>query len=122
MLLSSRVLLACAAPMGAAGVILAAMATHLKGGGTLSTAALFLLLHACAVLGLAALLPHVQRGRPLLLGSAALIIGGTLLFSMDLALRQLVGIKLFWGTAPFGGGAMIVGWLAALIPAILPER
>src|SRR5690606_7819023 len=62
MLLSSRVLLGCAAPMGAAGVMLAAMATHLSGGGLLSTAALFLLLHAAAVAGLAAMAPHLQRG------------------------------------------------------------
>ncbi|VCU69994.1 hypothetical protein PIGHUM_02061 [Pigmentiphaga humi] len=122
MLLSSRVLLGCAAPMGAAGVILAAMATHLTGGGVLSTAALFLLLHATAVVGLAAVVPHVQRGRAALVGAAGLIIAGTLLFSVDLALRQLAGVKLLWGTAPFGGGAMIVGWLGVVIPALLPQR
>ncbi|GAA4337623.1 DUF423 domain-containing protein [Pigmentiphaga soli] len=124
MLTSSRVLLAFAAPMGAAGVILAAMATHLAGGAILSTAALFLLLHACAVLGLAALMPHVDRARPALTAAAVLLIAGTLLFSGDLALRQLAGVKLLWGTAPFGGGAMIVGWLCASIPTFfgLPRQ
>ncbi|OVZ59386.1 hypothetical protein CDO44_12300 [Pigmentiphaga sp. NML080357] len=122
MLLSSRVLLGCAAPMGAAGVMLAAMATHLSGGGLLSTAALFLLLHAAAVAGLAAMAPHLQRGRPVLVGATALIIAGTLLFSVDLAMRQLAGMKLLWGTAPFGGGAMIVGWLGIAIAALVPER
>jgi len=121
MLLSSRVLLGCAAPMGAAGVMLAAMATHLAGGGILSTAALFLLLHAAAIVGLAAIVPHVHRGRTALIGAAALIIAGTLLFSVDLAMRQLAGMKLLWGTAPFGGGAMIVGWLGTIIPALLRE-
>lgn len=121
MLLSSRVLLGCAAPMGAAGVMLAAMATHLAGGGILSTAALFLLLHAAAIVGLAAVVPHVDRGRTALIGAAALIIAGTLLFSVDLAMRQLAGMKLLWGTAPFGGGAMIVGWLGTIIPALLRE-
>ncbi len=116
MLTSSRVLLAFAAPMGAAGVILAAMATHLAGGPLLSTAALFLMLHAGAVLGMAALIPHLDRGRQALVAAAALIIVGTLLFSIDLALRQLLHVKLLWGTAPFGGGAMIVGWLCAAIP------
>lgn len=122
MLLSSRVLLGCAAPMGAAGVMLAAMATHLTGGGILSTAALFLLLHAAAITGLAAVVPHVQRGRTALIGAAALIIAGTLLFSVDLALRQLAGMKLLGGTAPFGGGAMIVGWLGVAIAALMPNR
>jgi len=103
-------------------VMLAAMATHLSGGGLLSTAALFLLLHAAAVAGLAAMAPHLQRGRPVLVGATALIIAGTLLFSVDLAMRQLAGMKLLWGTAPFGGGAMIVGWLGIAIAALVPER
>ncbi|MDX3907843.1 MAG: DUF423 domain-containing protein [Pigmentiphaga sp.] len=119
MLLSSRVLLGCAAPMGAAGVMLAAMTTHLSGGGILSTAALFLLLHAAAVTGLAAMVPHFQRARPVLVGATGLIIAGTLLFSVDLALRQLAGTKLLWGTAPFGGGAMIVGWLGVAVAALV---
>lgn len=122
MLRSSRVLLACAAPMGAAGVIFAAMATHLQGGGTLSTAALFLLMHACAILGLAALMPHVEGGRRGLCVAGALLVAGTLLFAGDLVLRQLVGVKLLWGTAPFGGGMMIVGWLAAAVPVIFDRR
>jgi len=122
MLRSSRVLLACAAPMGAAGVIFAAMATHLQGGGTLSTAALFLLMHACAVLGMAALLPHVEGGRRGLCVAGALLVAGTFLFSGDLVLRQLAGMKLLWGTAPFGGGMMIVGWLAAAVPVLFDKR
>jgi len=108
--------------MGAAGVMLAAMATHLAGGALLSTAALFLLLHAAAVAGLAAMVPQFQRGRAVLVGATGLIIAGTLLFSVDLALRQLAGMKLLWGTAPFGGGAMIVGWLGVAVAALVPER
>lgn len=122
MLRSSRVFLACAAPMGAAGVIFAAMATHLQGGGTLSTAALFLLMHACALLGIAALLPHLQDGRRAMIVAGGLLVAGTLLFAGDLVMRQLAGMKLLWGTAPFGGGAMIVGWLIAGIPVLLDRR
>lgn len=122
MLRSTRVFLALAAPMGAAGVIFAAMATHLQGGGTLSTAALFLLMHACAVLGVAALLPHVTDGRRALIVGASLLVAGTFLFSGDLVARQLLGMKLLWGTAPFGGGAMIVGWLVCGLPVLLDRR
>ncbi len=115
---SLRALLAAAALMGAAGVILAAAGAHLAGGGLLNTASLFLLLHACAVLGLTALAPQVQRGGRALLAGGVLLVLGTVVFAADLAVLQLAGFKLFPGAAPIGGSAMILGWLAVLLAAL----
>ncbi len=122
MQLASRVLLAFAAPMGAAGVIFAAMATHLAGGPYLTTASLFLLMHAAALLGLSALLPQVTRGRAAMLVGAGLLILGTALFSFDLVARALMGVKLLWGTAPTGGTLMIFGWLGTAVPLLFPSK
>lgn len=122
MQLASRLLLAFAAPMGAAGVIFAAMATHLAGGPYLTTASIFLLIHAAALLGVAGLLPQVSRGRKGMLVGAGLLILGTFFFSFDLVFRALMGMKLLWGTAPTGGTLMIFGWLALASPLLTPSK
>lgn len=60
-------------------------------------------------------------GRDLRLGvlSAALLLLGTVLFAGDLALRALVGQRLFPMAAPLGGTAMIVGWLLISLGALI---
>ncbi len=118
----NRLLLCLAGLMGAAGVSAAAVAAHLSGGAVLQTAAEFLILHAAALIGLAALSAQAGQGRILLLVGATAIGLGTLLFSGDLALRALMETKLLWGTAPFGGTLMIAGWLAAGFSAIFTRR
>ncbi len=96
--------------MGAAGVGLAALAAHQNGGEFGRTAALFLLLHAAACLGIAA---HA-RVKP----SAALVVvgfamaAGALLFAADLARSGFAGERLFPFAAPIGGSTMILAWLA----------
>lgn len=109
----TRILFLAAGLMGAAGVAAAAVAAHLAGGASLTTAAHFLMIHAAAIAGLGALALQALRGRFALMVGASAILIGTLLFSGDLALRALMGIKLLWGTAPFGGTVMIAGWLMA---------
>ena len=108
-----RVLFLAAGLMGAAGVAASAVAAHLAGGAALTTAAQFLMIHAAAIAGLGALALQALRGRIALLVGASAILIGTLMFSGDLALRALMGIKLLWGTAPVGGMVMIAGWLMA---------
>lgn len=114
-----RVLMLVAGLFGASGVAAAAMAAHLAGGANLSTASQFLLIHAAAIAALSAAGLIATRGAVLLLVGASAMAIGTLLFSGDLALRALMGIKLLWGTAPFGGLLMISGWISAGIGGAL---
>ena len=106
-----RIVVAVAGLFGAAGVALAAVAAHVAGGSTLSTGAEFLILHAASVVALAAWGERSGRLAMPVLACAVAMLAGVALFSGDLALRQLAGTKLLWGTAPFGGTLMIVAWL-----------
>lgn len=108
----TRLFLALAGLAGAAGVALAAAASHLAPEGSLRTAAEFLLFHAPAFLALAALSAGVGGPRRGLLIGGALLAAGLALFSGDLALRALKGMSLFRNAAPIGGTLMILGWLA----------
>ncbi|MDQ0506974.1 DUF423 domain-containing protein [Xanthobacter agilis] len=118
----TRILLLLAGLMGACGVAAAAVAAHVGGGATLETAAYFLILHAAAVGGLAALALQLTRGSfPLRLGASALVFGA-LLFSGDLSSRALLEAKLLGGSAPFGGSLMIAGWLVVAGTALVARR
>ena len=100
--------------MGAAGGVLAAAAAHSGGGGLAETAALFLILHAAALLGLAGLIGHMTRDRlQRIVTICGFGLGGaTILFSADLATRALAGSRLFPMAAPIGGTGIILLWLA----------
>ncbi|GGF64476.1 hypothetical protein GCM10007301_25350 [Azorhizobium oxalatiphilum] len=112
-----RLLLVAGGLFGAAGVALAAVAAHIT-GGSLATGADFLLFHAAALVGLALFAIQLTRGRaPLLVGATAILLG-TLLFSGDLTARALMEMKLFGGSAPFGGTLMIAGWLMVAFAAL----
>jgi uncharacterized membrane protein YgdD (TMEM256/DUF423 family) len=120
MRLWTMILAVLAGLFGAAGVGAAAAAAHITGGATLHTAADFLLFHAAALLGIVALvraMPH--RG---LLVAGSLIGLGTVLFSGDLALRALAGVRLIPMAAPTGGMALIAGWIVTAIAAPLSLR
>ncbi len=112
---SPHALAVLAALMGAAGVALAAAAAHGQDeGGLARTAALFLILHAAALLGVAALAGQIIREG----ARRAVLVGGfglgctAILFAADLAARALAGNRLFPMAAPIGGTGMIVFWLA----------
>ncbi len=113
----SNLTLALAGLSGAAGVGLAALASHSGGGGTLMTAALFCLLHAAPMLAIAIAQP--SRG---LLAGASILALGTLLFSGDLALRTLAGVKPWAMAAPAGGSLLILGWLWLAVAGCLRRR
>jgi uncharacterized membrane protein YgdD (TMEM256/DUF423 family) len=119
----------CAAALaglaGAAGVILSAVGAHLAASPLLTTAAMFLLIHAVAVLALAGLALASPRLGGWFLCAAAALLGGSFLFCGDLSVRALSGARLFPLAAPTGGALMILGWVAASIAAVAalwPER
>ena len=107
----TRLLLFLAGLMGATGVAAAAAAAHVSGGANLETAAHFLMLNAAALAGVSAIVLQAGGARVLLQLGASAIALGTILFSGDLAARALMEVKLLGGSAPFGGSAMILGWL-----------
>jgi uncharacterized membrane protein YgdD (TMEM256/DUF423 family) len=104
------VLAALAALMGGAGVALAAAAAHADGGELGRTAALFLILHAAAALGIAA---HARIAPSRALVAVGFVMeAGAALFAADLATHAFLGERLFPFAAPMGGTTMILSWLA----------
>lgn len=104
--------------MGAAGVALAAAASH--GGDTLflGSASAMCLAHAPVLLGL--YLAHKSFRTATL---AALVLGlGTIIFAGDLVSRYALGDRLFPFAAPIGGTTMILGWLLMAVGAFFPMR
>jgi uncharacterized membrane protein YgdD (TMEM256/DUF423 family) len=117
-----RILIALAGLMGAAGVILAAIATHDADTARLSPASSMLLFHACAVLGTAAL-----AGRGLIHSRIALVaacgfVVASALFAGDLMMRHVTGGRLFPFAAPTGGTLLIVSWIVLTLAAVWPRR
>ena len=109
---------------GAAGVVSGAVGAHAlsldpasQAGHSYQLAVTYLLVHAAALLGLAAW--HAQQARPVLPLTLAgiLFVVGMILFSGSL----IVGIAADWPaikvSAPWGGSAMIAGWVAVMAAA-----
>lgn len=104
---------AVAAVQGAAGVALAAAAAHVDASPLLATASQFLMIHAAAGVGLAALLRMAPRRQAIWLAAIVLALQlGVTLFSSDLAARVFLTAKLFPFAAPVGGGLTILSWCA----------
>ncbi|MFN7010629.1 MAG: DUF423 domain-containing protein [Allorhizobium sp.] len=102
--------------IGAAGVALAAAATHM-GGALLGPASAMCLAHAPAMLALFAAhrLLRPATGAGLLMGL------GTVLFAGDLVLKEFFGAGFFPMAAPTGGILMMLGWLLAGLGAFMPQ-
>lgn len=113
-----RALTALAAIIGAAGVALAAAASHAGGEALLRPASMICLSHAPAILALMALHGRLR----LAVMSAGLLSLGSLLFAGDLVARHFIGSGLFPMAAPTGGMTLITGWLAAAVGALMPAR
>ena len=96
---------------GAAGVALAAAGAHRPEGALATTAAYFLLFHAAMIAGLGACVRHDR----LLAIAATLLAAGVTLFSGELALHALAGLRPVPMAAPTGGMLMILGWLVAAV-------
>lgn len=114
---ASRWLTLLGAIFGAAGVMLAAAASHGGDERLLGSAAQIALAHGPALLALGF---YGLRTR-LLRAAGALIGGGTILFAGDLLFRHFSEMSLFTGAAPIGGVSMIAGW-AVLVVAIARKR
>ena len=114
----SRLALALAGLLGAAGVAAAAAASHAGDDRILGALSLIALTQAPAVLALA-----LFGGRGICLRIATGLIGlGALVFCLDLAARHFLGHRLLPMSAPIGGTAMIAGWLTLVVAAILTRR
>ncbi|ETR78267.1 membrane protein [Afipia sp. P52-10] len=117
-----KLLAALAALMGAAGVVLSALAAHQAHAESLAPAATLLLLHALAVIGAVLLAEQTLAQRHLGLLAAAGFVLGAALFSGTIALRQFTGHSFFPMAAPTGGTILIASWLALAIAAAWPQR
>lgn len=103
---------------GAAGVSMAAYASHGSDPRLIASAAAMCLAHGPALIAIYAAWPNL-RTAPI---AALTLILGTALFVGDLAARQFVGHGLFPMSAPIGGFLMIAGWLAVALGAFLARR
>ncbi|KAA6484750.1 DUF423 domain-containing protein [Agrobacterium rhizogenes] len=102
-----------AGTLGAAGVALAAAASH--GGDThfLGSASTMCLAHAPALLAL-----YAGYGRIRTAPVATVLLGlGTLIFAGDLVSRHFLGSSLFPLAAPTGGMGMVAGWVVVALSA-----
>lgn len=106
---------AVAALQGAAGVSLAAAAAHVQQSPLLATGSSFLMIHAAAGLGLAALAAALREPLRFLVALTFALQGGVTLFSLDIALRALGPGRLFPYAAPIGGSLSIAAWAALAI-------
>jgi uncharacterized membrane protein YgdD (TMEM256/DUF423 family) len=104
-----------AALQGAAGVSLAAAAAHIEQSALLASASSFLMFHAAAGLGLAALAAALREPSRFLVVLTLALQGGVTLFSFDIALRALGPGRLFPYAAPIGGSLTIAAWAALAI-------
>jgi uncharacterized membrane protein YgdD (TMEM256/DUF423 family) len=111
-----------AALTGATGVAIAAFGEHALAGrleprllAAFATAGRYQMIHALAI-GLAAL---AARGaaRRWAEGAAALFFVGTVLFCGSLYVLALSGIRIIGIITPFGGIALIAGWLLLAVAA-----
>jgi uncharacterized membrane protein YgdD (TMEM256/DUF423 family) len=114
----SRLTIFLASVLGAAGVAAAAGASHSNDPRVLGALALIALSHAPALLTFG--LSSVTGG--LLRVGAIVIAVGACFFCADLAARHFLGSALFPMSAPFGGTAIIAGWLIVAVGGFLSPR
>jgi uncharacterized membrane protein YgdD (TMEM256/DUF423 family) len=123
---SNILVILLAALAGAAGVALSAVAAHGSADSVnLDTASRFLLIHAAALLALAAIGANALPFPRWLAAATFALAAGVALFSGDLACRAFSGARLFPYAAPIGGSLTIGSWLAlaawALAAALRPS-
>ena len=107
----NRLLMLIGTLYGALGVIMAALAGHAMPGSTLGLGAQFLMIHAAALIALGVALETGLVAEQVGRIGAYLLLGGTALFSGDMAVRAFLHMPLFPMVAPIGGFLMIGGWL-----------
>jgi uncharacterized membrane protein YgdD (TMEM256/DUF423 family) len=109
-----RALVSSSGLIGACGVGLGAAGAHVGGGELARTASTFLLLHAAAIVALAALAIRSAFSRTLMIAATVLAFG-VAGFSADLAWLAFGGGHVLPGLAPIGGTLMILGWIVVAV-------
>jgi uncharacterized membrane protein YgdD (TMEM256/DUF423 family) len=118
----TRAWIAAAAAGGFGAVAAGTAAAHLAAEGgpaeLLRTGALYAMVHAAALIGVAALAE--RRGRP---GTALAAAGwcfaiGLLVFSLSLYALAGTGRAFFGYLTPFGGLGLLAGWASLLVDAL----
>lgn len=119
----NRLWLGLGAALGLAGVALGAAGTHALAAGldaasarAYDTAVRYQLVHAAALVALAAVDGQGRGGRTLHAAGWCLV-GGTALFCGALYVRALAG-PLPLPAAPAGGALLMAGWLLLLLAAV----
>jgi len=107
-----RILLSIAGLWGMAGVIMLAAGAHAPNMGILATGGMMLLFHAAAVIGLikSPLVSGWRRALPV-----ALMLLGSGLFGLEVALHAVLGVTPLLILAPVGGTVTILGWLVLIV-------
>ena len=123
LILSQRRILIASALLAALGVIVGAFGAHALRGtlgeqelGWWQTAVQYQMWHAIGLLAIAAL-PLPRLGLP-----AALLAGGTIIFSGTLYLMAFTGLRWLGAVTPLGGMLMIGGWLLLAWRALFLPR
>ena len=117
-----RLLIVCAAVMGACGVMLAAAAAHLPDATRLAAASSMLLFHAPAAIATIAVADRAIVHAKLGIAAASGFVIAASLFAGDLVLRQYAGHGLFPMAAPAGGTLLILSWVPLAVSAMRPRR
>lgn len=124
--MAARVFLAIAGLSGAVSVGLDAAARHLLTADAYrldlaATSARYGLIHAAALLGIGALLS--RDGKPRCIAVAGwLFVVGLVLFCGSLDLMIAGAPHSLVAVTPWGGTALIAGWVALLVAALVPRR
>ena len=121
-----RTPLAWAGALGATGVALGAFGAHVLKGALQAaamweawgTAVNFQLLHAAALLGIAAWLRAAPAPSRAVAWAARLLAAGTVLFSGSLYLLALGGPRWVGPLTPLGGLSLIAGWIVVATAAL----
>lgn len=116
-----RIGLVLAGLFGAAGVAASAAGSH-GGIAHLDVVGPFLIMHAGALAALVALSLALSPAPRLVALAGGAIAAGVIMFSGDLALRGLYGLRLAPLAAPAGGSLTILGWLLLAIAALTIRR
>lgn len=104
--------------IGAAGVGLAAAASHAGGEALLRPASTICLAHAPALAALSLAAGRVRLAEIAALGMTV----GTALFAGDLVARQFLGTGLFPMAAPTGGLTLIASWLILAAGGLMQRK
>jgi uncharacterized membrane protein YgdD (TMEM256/DUF423 family) len=122
----NRAWLAAAALGGFVSVAAGALAAHLAGGdpraaALLHTGALYGMVHAAALLAVAAIAERDDRPKFLLAIAGWSFAAGIGLFSFSLFALAWSGAGWLALVTPFGGVALLIGWAALGLSAIRPR-